>query len=87
MSLTKEVAKWGNALAVRIPKPMLDAVGLEASSPVELEVEKGRLIITPVQRQKGLTVADLLKGVTPENSRFEEDEVWLGSPAVGTEQC
>ncbi len=74
------VKKWGNSLALRIPKPLAVEVGLEDSSPVELSLMDGRLVITPVVEPE-LSLATLLAQVTEENLHGEVDT----GPAVGGE--
>ena len=74
------VKKWGNSLALRIPKPLAVEVGLEDSSPIELSLMDGRLVITPVVEPE-LSLATLLAQVTEENLHGEVDT----GPAVGGE--
>lgn len=66
------VQKWGNSLALRIPKPFAEAAGLTADSPVEIRVEDGQLVIRPVARPD-LTLDDLLAGITEANLHGEVD--------------
>ena len=73
------VQKWGNSLALRIPKPFADATGLTANSPVEIRVEDGQLVIRPLARPD-LTLDDLLAGITDANLHGEVDS---GAPAGG----
>lgn len=73
------VQKWGNSLAVRIPKPFAASAGLRQTSEVEISVERGALRVAPVQRRWRLR--QLLAGVTKRNVHSESD---LG-PAVGRE--
>lgn len=75
-----KVQKWGNSLAVRIPKPFADEIGLEADTAVEVSLEEGKLV---VGRPEDYTVSleELLEGVTP-NSIHREIE---SGPAVGDE--
>jgi len=76
------VKMWGNSLALRIPRPLAEEVGLYEDSPVELSLEEGRLIIRPISEpQYALEV--LLAQVTPENLHGEVDtgEV-VGSEAL-----
>lgn len=40
-----KVSKWGNSLAVRLPKRLADDLGLSAGSTVDLEKEGSRLTI------------------------------------------
>jgi antitoxin MazE len=74
------IKKWGNSLALRIPKPLAAEVGLEADSPIELSLKNGKLLISPVRKQK-VQLEDLLEQVTPENIHREVDT----GPAVGGE--
>jgi antitoxin MazE len=74
------VKKWGNSLALRIPKPLAAEVGLEDISPVELSLMDGRLVITPAAEPE-LSLATLLAQVTEENLHGEVDT----GPAVGGE--
>lgn len=74
------VQKWGNSLAVRIPKAFALEASLEQDTDVEMHLEEGSLVITPV-RQASFTLAELLEGVTPDNLHEEIDT----GPAVGRE--
>lgn len=73
------VQKWGNSLAVRIPKPLAEGAGLRRAAEVEVSLEKGAVRLTPVRRRWRLR--QLLSGVTKRNLHAE---VELGS-AVGRE--
>jgi antitoxin MazE len=77
--LTK-VQKWGNSIALRIPKSFADEIQIAADSPVELTIEAGKLIIAPVEPE-AYSLEELLAAVTPENIHAEVD--W-GEP-VGNE--
>ena len=74
------VQKWGNSLAVRIPKSFAAEVGLEPDSEVELSLLDGKLILVPVARQR-LPLAALLAQITDQNLH---SEVSTGD-AVGNE--
>jgi len=74
------VQKWGNSLALRIPKPLADEVGLRENSPVELWLRDNMLIITPVVKPT-FDLAQLLTQVTEDNLHREVDT----GPAVGGE--
>ncbi len=74
------VQKWGNSLALRIPKAFAAELGLEADAAVDITVEDGQLVLKP-QRSGGVTLSSLLKGVTKKNLHAE---IHLG-PAVGRE--
>jgi antitoxin MazE len=79
--LTK-VQKWGNSIALRIPKSFADEIRIAADSPVELTIEAGKLIVVPVGPE-AYSLEELLAGVTPENIHAEiewgepvGDEAW-----------
>lgn len=72
------VQRWGNSLALRIPKPFADDLGLAADGAVEVTISKGRLIVMPAASP---TLSELLAGITDKNRHALED--W-GSP-VGKE--
>ncbi|MFO7682195.1 MAG: AbrB/MazE/SpoVT family DNA-binding domain-containing protein [Chloroflexota bacterium] len=73
------VQKWGNSLAIRIPKPYALEIGLEQNSLVTVSIEDGRLFLEPVQPTYSLE--DLLAAVTEDNLH---SEVETGA-AVGNE--
>ena len=77
--LQTQIQKWGNSLAVRIPKPFALEVGLEQNSTVTVSVVDGKLVLEPVKPD--YTLAELLSQVTPENLH---QEVETGA-AVGNE--
>ena len=74
------VQKWGNSLALRIPKSFATEVGIQRETSVEVSLADGKLIITPVTKPK-LTLKQLLAKVTKENLHNEVDT----SPAIGNE--
>jgi len=74
------VQKWGNSLALRIPKPFATEVGLCENLAVDLSVREGRLVVQP-HSDEPLSLADLLRAVTDENLHRE----WDTGPAVGKE--
>ncbi len=78
--MKSRVQRWGNSLAVRIPKPLAAEVGLEDDSPVELSLWDGRLIVAPIIRPKA-SLEQLLSQVTEKNKHHEVDT----GPAVGSE--
>jgi antitoxin MazE len=64
------VKKWGDSAAVRIPAPVLKAVGLSLDEAVEIRGELGRIVIEPVRR-KHYRLSDLLKAITRKNLHEE----------------
>lgn len=74
------IQKWGNSLALRIPKTFAEEANLKENSPVEVSVTEGKLVVVPVSKSK-LTLEKLLAGVTSENIHAEVET----GPAVGNE--
>jgi antitoxin MazE len=80
MVMRTRVQKWGNSLALRIPKSFATEVGLAEDSAVDLSVKDGRLVVQ-VEAEEPLRLEDLLGGITDENLHGE----WQTGPAVGKE--
>ena len=74
------VQKWGNSLAVRIPKPLAEDAEVKEGSLLNLAVSEGKVIATPVSKKK-LSLKQLLAKV---NRKTLHDEIDFGSP-VGRE--
>jgi antitoxin MazE len=72
--------KWGNSLAIRVPKRVAEEAGLREKDTVEIEVRRGTLLIRPHLRRV-YRLEDLLKRITPHNVH---DELDFGGP-VGRE--
>lgn len=64
------VHKWGNSLALRIPKSFADEVGLQTDSSVEVSLADGKLVIAPIT-QSQFALKQLLAQVTDENLHHE----------------
>ncbi len=75
-----QIQKWGNSLAVRIPKSFADEVGLAAETVIELTIHEGQLLLTPVQPAT-YSLDDLLAKITDANRHDEVDS----SAAIGNE--
>ncbi len=78
--MKSRVQKWGNSLALRIPKLLAEEAGLHANTAVELSLVDGTLVVRPVVPQP-LTLDELLREVTDENLPGE----WDTGSAVGRE--
>ena len=72
--------KWGNSLAVRIPRTIAQDIRLKAGSLVALTVRDGQLLVQP-QSKPTYRLSQLLKGIDRKNLHREVD---TGAP-VGNE--
>jgi antitoxin MazE len=75
------IQKWGNSLAVRIPKAFATNLGLVQDSSVELALEDGNLVVRPSPSPK-YRLSELLDRVTENNLHSEKEY----GRAVGNEE-
>jgi antitoxin MazE len=73
------INRWGNSLGVRIPLPIATELGLKIGTVVDVTIEDGKAVISPVKKK--YTLDELLEGVTPDLINGEYD--W--GEAVGNE--
>ncbi|MEI2690318.1 MAG: AbrB/MazE/SpoVT family DNA-binding domain-containing protein [Anaerolineae bacterium] len=73
------VQRWGNSLALRIPRPLANEVGLKDNSSVQLSLHDGQLVIVPLL-QPTLSLEALLAQVNEDN---RHGEVLSGSAMGG----
>ena len=59
------VQKWGNSLAIRIPKPMAAQVELAENDEVHVEVREDAIVILPARTQWRLE--ELVEGISARN--------------------
>ena len=76
------VQKWGNSLALRIPRSVAKDIHLQQGSVVDMTLVAGKIVVKP-RRQRHYGLAQLLRGVTKRNRHAEVDwgrrvgqEVW-----------
>ena len=75
-----QLAKWGNSLALRIPRELAQSAKLREGDPVTLSVAaEGRVVVSATRRKYRLK--DLVSRITAKNRHGETD--W-GNP-VGKE--
>ena len=75
--------KWGNSLAVRIPRGVAERAGLKAEDLLEVDVVRGKIVFMPArpnERQK-YRLDDLVRKISVKN-RYKETD--FGTP-VGRE--
>ncbi len=69
------IQKWGNSLAVRIPRSVAKDIRLYQGSIVDVALIAGKIVVKP-RRQPQYALAQLLRGVTKRNRHAELD--WGG---------
>ena len=66
------VQRWGNSLAVRIPKAFAASLGIEDNTTVELAMEEGGLVVRPAHSDV-YELGGLLDKVSEANLHGETD--------------
>ena len=60
-----QIVKWGNSLAVRIPKPLAEEAGLSEGDRVLMEAADGQIVLRRADQPP--TLGELVAQITPEN--------------------
>jgi antitoxin MazE len=66
-----QVAKWGNSLAVRIPKDVAEQARLREGDSIVIEALEGRVEVRATEKIP--TLEELVAQITPENRHAETD--------------
>lgn len=80
-ALTTTLSKWGDSLAIRIPKKMLNANNWKAGDSFIIEQQESGLLIRKTHKAKKYDIEELLSGLDEFKA---EDVVDWGKP-VGNE--
>jgi len=80
LSMKTKIKKWGNSLALRIPKYLASDANLDLNAWVEMSIDKDSIIIKPIHDKK-YSLKKLLAEVSENNLHGEIDS---GAP-VGKE--
>ncbi len=78
--MTTKIQKWGNSLAIRIPKSFAETTQIREGSEIKLSLEQDKIIVTKKEKPK-YTLKDLVSKI---NERNIHKEISFGSP-VGKE--
>ena len=73
-----QVSRWGNSLAIRLPRAAAQSLGVQAGEPVDLVIKGDRLEIRAARPRYRL--AELVDQITPDNQSESFDV-----PPVGEE--
>jgi antitoxin MazE len=71
-----QVAKWGNSLAVRLPKKLVEQLGLKPGDEIDIvEAAKEKLAIGKIDRREEALRRMRARGwAAPAGYRFDRDE-------------
>jgi antitoxin MazE len=67
-----QISKWGNSLAVRIPKAAAEAANLQAGDSLDLAVEASGAVTMRKEKRKP-SLKDLVGAITKQNRHGETD--------------
>jgi antitoxin MazE len=76
--MRSRIQKWGNSLALRIPKSFAAEAGLKNETSVDVSLRDGKLVVMRLAQPE---LEQLLSGITDENLHHE---IYTG-PAAGNE--
>ncbi len=73
---TVQVSRWGNSLAVRLPKALVESLGLAAGDELEVvEASKDRIAVRKADRRaEALERMAARQSVLPADTRFDREE-------------
>ncbi|MCL2089056.1 MAG: AbrB/MazE/SpoVT family DNA-binding domain-containing protein [Oscillospiraceae bacterium] len=85
METTAKVSAWGGSIGIRIPKSVIEQIGISDKSTVSLKVLNGKeLLVSPMPIKEKKTLAQLFEEYPGDYMNEEEldwgepvgDEVW-----------
>lgn len=76
------IQKWGNSQGIRIPKALLEALGMTENDLVELNRVDDNIVITKVKEKKEVILEDIFKDYDGEYAVEELTERGKSSNAV-----
>jgi len=70
-----EFLKWGNSIALRVPKAFAEEVGASEGKQADMTVENGALVVkvTNKKKRRRYSLESLVAEITPENIHPETD--------------
>ena len=64
------IQRWGNSLALRIPKAFAEEISVREGDEVEMNITRGRLVVAP-RPPRDYRLADLVAKIRPGNLHRE----------------
>lgn len=74
----------GGSVVVALPKPSLQQLNLRAGSRVRVDVDRGKVTLTPISKPR-YTLAELLAKCDFTKRPSREERAWQSSKPVGKE--
>ena len=80
--MVTRIQKWGNSQGLRLSKDVLSEAHIDVGDVVDVAVQEGSIVLTPVRRVRGALDLEQLVAQIPKDYRPEEAE-W--GPPIGGE--
>lgn len=80
--MTSQVGKWGNCLAVRLPKDITQELDIKPNDTIDFTIDEGKIVLEILSDKPKFNLEELLADY-PDT---QEEEVSWGS-ALGLEEC
>ncbi len=78
------IRKLGNSAGIILPAALLRSLKFEVGQTIDIEVEDGRLVVTPTRRKR-YTAAELNAQCNPRAPMPTDMAAWDRAPSVGSE--
>ena len=75
------IQKWGNSQGIRIPKYIIEALGIKENEKLDISTNQDKIIIAKAQKKKRKNIKELFTGY---NGNYKTDAIEYGEP-VGRE--
>jgi len=62
-----QIQKWGNSLALRIPRAFAKETHIENNSIVDLNLENNHLVISPIDELEDYSLSSMLSEISDDN--------------------
>ncbi|MEM0986111.1 MAG: AbrB/MazE/SpoVT family DNA-binding domain-containing protein [Pseudomonadota bacterium] len=86
MGIRVKVSEWGNSLAIRLPKAVVEQLQLKAGNDADVIVEDGRMALVPVQSVSRARYAEMIAEMKRlMEAGFEPPSPVVWGPDVGQE--
>jgi antitoxin MazE len=72
-----QIKRWGNSLALRIPKAILTQLGIKEDDELKMNITDNSLVLTPIIK-KEYSLSEMLSQISDDNLHDEAD---FGQPA------
>jgi antitoxin ChpS len=81
---TSTLRNVGGSVIMTIPKPVLEELGLNANTKLDVRAENGRIVAAPHARPK-YTLDELIAQCDLDAPWSEQEREWMDAPSVGRE--